>query len=224
MRCIRHGPNRKGRDYVVGDVHGQYAQLMEALERVDFDVARDRLFCVGDLVDRGEASLACLALALEPWCFAVKGNHEQMAITALAEGGGMAWDLWQRNGGNWVFLDGVEEARSTMNAARPHLPLAREICAGQRRLGVVHADPPDDWGQIEQTPAEHLLWSRRRFRRDSGGSLDSTRVEGVDAVVVGHTIVEAPLWLGNVLHLDTGACAGGRLTLAAVDDILDAIP
>ncbi|MFD2437195.1 metallophosphoesterase [Modicisalibacter luteus] len=62
-----HGANKRGHDYLVGDLHGQYALLQTMLSRVGFDQDKDRLFCVGDLVDRGPDSLACLSLAFEPW-------------------------------------------------------------------------------------------------------------------------------------------------------------
>ena len=79
----RHDANHQGRDFFVGDVHGQLALLQAELEAVGFDRKRDRLFSVGDLIDRGSESLACLSLALEPWCHAVCGNHEMLAFEAL---------------------------------------------------------------------------------------------------------------------------------------------
>ena len=52
-RTARVGPNRTGRDFVVGDVHGCFRTLEQALGQVGFDRERDRLFSVGDLVNRG---------------------------------------------------------------------------------------------------------------------------------------------------------------------------
>lgn len=48
--------NRRGRDIAVGDVHGHFQRLQQALDAVGFDPAIDRLFSVGDLVDRGPDS------------------------------------------------------------------------------------------------------------------------------------------------------------------------
>jgi len=45
--------NKKGRDFVCGDIHGCFDQLEEKLSQVNFDKSTDRLFCVGDLIDRG---------------------------------------------------------------------------------------------------------------------------------------------------------------------------
>lgn len=70
--------NTSGTDFVVGDLHGCFQLLDALLIQVRFDPARDRLFSVGDLIDRGPDSLACLQLLQEPWFFAVAGNHEAM--------------------------------------------------------------------------------------------------------------------------------------------------
>ncbi len=48
------GDNLSGKDYVVGDIHGQFHKLENLLYEKGFDVNKDRLFSAGDLVDRGE--------------------------------------------------------------------------------------------------------------------------------------------------------------------------
>lgn len=77
--------NTQGTDYVVGDLHGCFQLLQDALDKVFFDPACDRLFSVGDLVDRGPDSLKCLQLLAEPWFHAVMGNHEAMLANFFAD-------------------------------------------------------------------------------------------------------------------------------------------
>lgn len=48
--------------FVVGDLHGCYTLLMNELDKVSFDPARDLLISVGDLVDRGAENVECLDL------------------------------------------------------------------------------------------------------------------------------------------------------------------
>jgi serine/threonine protein phosphatase 1 len=215
----RHAANRHGRTFVAGDIHGQYDALMTALHRVGFDRDRDILYQVGDLIDRGKDSFQCLSLAFEPWFRGVLGNHEQLAIDALREGGGHVWDLWFANGGSWAYLEDVREVRSILEEALRYLPLAREFSVGDYRFGLVHAEPPWDWQQVALNAGalkERLTWGRTRTKQQ-----DTSWVEGVDAVLVGHTIVDTPQWLGNVLHLDTGAFRKeGSLTLLALDDLI----
>lgn len=50
-----------GRDFVVGDVHGEFPTLESLLAQVGFAPERDRLFALGDLVDRGPRSTDALA-------------------------------------------------------------------------------------------------------------------------------------------------------------------
>lgn len=213
---IEHAANTRGRDFFVGDLHGQYRLLQEAMGRVALDRAHDRLFCVGDLVDRGDASLACLRLVFQPWFHAVRGNHEELARAALLEGeGDGAWALWMLNGGGWVVRSGVGEVRKTLEGALRYLPYAREVTVAGRRVGMVHAEPPSDWSCIEGADPEALVWGRSRIQRG-----DETPVAGIDAVVVGHTIVDEPLTLGNVHYIDTGAFHTGRLTLVEARELL----
>ena len=49
------GRNEKGRDLVVGDVHGHFATLRRALDELEVG-EHDRVFSLGDLVDRGPDS------------------------------------------------------------------------------------------------------------------------------------------------------------------------
>ncbi|MFP4137259.1 MAG: metallophosphoesterase [Halomonas sp.] len=214
----RHAENRDGRDFVVGDIHGQYALLQEALQRVDFETSRDRLFAVGDLIDRGPDSFDCLLLALEPWFYGVRGNHEMLAQAALESGSASAWVLWLMNGGSWVRRHEACDVRQRLDAALEQLPYAREVAVAGKRLGIVHAEPPPDWSWIEdggEALKEQLVWGRHRIAQQ-----DTTPVEGIDAVVVGHTIVPAPIQLGNVNYIDTGAFETGRLTLLEARELV----
>lgn len=216
---VKHEANSRGRDFFVGDIHGAYRLLREALQDVDFDAAIDRLFSVGDLIDRGEASLECLSLAREPWFFAVRGNHEVMAQAALHEGRGGAWDNWMLNGGDWIMHHDIKEVRAILDAALDHLPYARQVEVAGRQIGMVHAEPPGDWAALESTGPDTLVWGRNRIAQG-----DESPVAGIDAVVVGHTIVDAPLVLGNVNYIDTGAFHSGRLTLIDARELLANFP
>ena len=69
--------DRIGRDFVAGDVHGCYRTLEQALRDLEFDASHDRLFGVGDLVDRGPHSAEALVWIEGRFEAVVMGNHER---------------------------------------------------------------------------------------------------------------------------------------------------
>lgn len=85
MRIVRIPENLEGRDLVVGDLHGHLDDLEALLARAKFNPERDRVFCVGDLVDRGPDSMGCLALLEQPWFHTVAGNHEGILLDNIRE-------------------------------------------------------------------------------------------------------------------------------------------
>ncbi|MCO8649025.1 metallophosphoesterase, partial [Burkholderia multivorans] len=133
----RHSTNLTGRDFVVGDLHGCVDALRALLHEVRFDPARDRLFSVGDLVDRGPASETALELLDRPWCHVVRGNHEE--VLSLVARGKLPADAWRGIGGDWG-ADLPPERLRAYAARVDALPLVRVIGEGATRFNVLHAE------------------------------------------------------------------------------------
>lgn len=217
--------NTRGRDFVVGDLHGYFSPLMQRLEELHFDPACDRVLAVGDLIDRGPDSVRCLELVKEPWFFSVQGNHERFLIQSLA-GDQDATMTWLLNGGRWSSLYTDEELQDMSQLILEKMPLALEVPYNGQQLGIIHAEvPQDDWNCLRHWRGEmtsHLLEiattlrTRIRFRLEH-------QVHNINAVACGHTLVPEPTRMGNVHYLETGICApqlGGYLSIREVSQLL----
>lgn len=236
----RYAVNAKGRDYVVGDIHGRFTALEDLLGYIGFDTDCDRLFSVGDLIDRGPESQRVTEFLELPWFHAILGNHEVMllesayAVTELPAARNNA-QLWRINGGGW-FLEQAFATQRAIYTAIDQLPLAAEIgLANDQCAGLVHAGIGADttnerhWSRLKAAPdalfhagefdqVTDLVWDRELayavIRNGPPGSQVDVTIHGIDVVFLGHTPMEMPIRVNNTRWLDTGAGHGEQLSLA----------
>jgi bis(5'-nucleosyl)-tetraphosphatase (symmetrical) len=73
--------------YAIGDIQGCFNSLRNLLDRITFQPRTDRIWLVGDLVNRGPKSLSVLRYLrqTEPAVQVVLGNHD-LFLLAVAEG------------------------------------------------------------------------------------------------------------------------------------------
>src|SRR5678815_2103532 len=82
--------------FVVGDIHGRCAQLLNLLDMLPRDAQTDTLVFLGDLIDRGADAPGCVAHILKlcnenpERVICLRGNHEQMLMDFL-EGHSNLW-------------------------------------------------------------------------------------------------------------------------------------
>ncbi len=197
--------------YLVGDLHGCRALLDQQLISRHFDTEQDLLISVGDLIDRGPDSLACLSLLKEPWFRCVLGNHEAMALAAITGG---ERDQWVMNGGDWFYRLRDADLRAAQEALQlcHELPLILQLMLDDRTVVVAHADYPADhyaWGQ--QVNTHRVVWGRERVSQLQQGQ--GATISGADAFYFGHTPLQTPLHAYNQHFIDTGAVFGNKLTV-----------
>lgn len=206
----RYSLNEKGKDFVVGDIHGCFSKLYEQLQVHGFNEETDRLFCVGDMVDRGPESEDCLLWLDRPWFFSVRGNHEQMAINFMA--GHNSALHYAMNGGNW-FIDLDKDEQERYTSVFEELPYMIEVETENGVAGICHAEVlGNDWelskkliidrsGPVEgyRAARNHLLWERNKIMMRN-----EQHVRGIDRVYLGHTPVPEIVRLGNAHYIDGG--------------------
>lgn len=211
------------RDIIIGDVHGCVDELTSLLDKVN-PIRGDRVFFLGDLVDRGPDSMGVIrmvqsVLADYPGSEAVVGNHEIKWLRSI-----LARDVSQ---------DVVDWLRARPLFVRPHHRLF--LCHGgvppafaedvpDLRAEDAHALPHGKRGKA----LSRLAYVRRvdpRTRRESVSGRDENTVPwavlydgSLGFVVYGHQPALLPTRFPHALGIDTGCCFGGMLTAAIAED------
>lgn len=224
--------NKGGRDFIVGDIHGCFSLLEDALSATNFDEAKDRLISVGDLVDRGPESERAMSFLQKDWFYAVRGNHDEMALQFSQDIMNNNIDIrtlmWGvQSGARWLLekqnLDLAERVKEQFS----NLPYAIEVITEDTITGVVHAEVAENmnWADFKNNLIasvnkekdyahrvkgikHQVMWGRNKVE-----DRDESIVEGVDRVFVGHSPLDLPMQLGNVFYIDTAAAYSGYLTL-----------
>ena len=232
MLISRFDENKKGRDFIVPDVHGRLNRLKSLFSSVNFDPSRDRAFCVGDLIDWGPQSYEMLVFAMEneAWFHTVIGNHDDMLLcfAGVRDSDYHSPMDFIRNGGEWVRELGEARMKDLPNRILPWL---------DKQPYVIHVDGPNPFTVIHaevgvSADASHLVLSDEKWVAANAVELtwcrkicDSHRHHYQDVlkhryvpkasnrrvIYSGHTIVPFPLQVGDCVFLDCGAKKNGSL-------------
>lgn len=208
--------NTRGQDFIIGDLHGQFDLFQRMLDFVDFDPRADRVFSVGDLVDRGEKNLECLRLLRESWFHAVMGNHEEMMVDNLFATGSGTGGWWEYNGGGWFQRLTKDEKNEVVTILQSQtLPLCIEV---RDQFRVLHAELANT--EIKEAEFHNVFAKEALAHCSEGGphiiwgrTLAWTKENvkwGALPIFCGHTIHESPTKYGNLINLDTCAFGVGR--------------
>ncbi|MGX7107796.1 metallophosphoesterase family protein [Hutsoniella sourekii] len=224
--------------FVVGDIHGMIQPLNQIIEH--WQPHRQQLVFIGDYVDRGPRSRACLervkSMADYRGAICLRGNHEQMLLNFLdypKEHG----DLYLYNGGMETLqdllgdqllpdpVDLVELAR-LVQEAYPWLRDWLDQLPYYYEFGdfvMVHAGLNLSLADWRQTSEDDCLWIREPF-------FEADNRTG-KKIIFGHTPIQLfgkedqPWVRDNKIGIDGGAVFGGALLALTINDkeILDSI-
>lgn len=200
---------------VFGDIHGQFDGLMKLVNFIDCS-ADDKLFFLGDLIDRGDRSADVVRWVMENGHSCLRGNHEQMCLDAYRSNeGSLVWKGWMMNGGSNT-LDSYDEGRVPQEHIdwMQQLPLFMDL--GDSWL--VHAGLNPNL-PLELQGAPEFCWIREEFH-------SATEPFFTDKIIItGHTItfVFPNVEPGNLvlgkgwLDIDTGGYHPRSGWLSALD-------
>lgn len=210
------------RTLVVGDVHGKLNLLNRLLDEIQYQAAQDKLIFIGDLVDRGENSRGVVDRVRElqqeapDKVIVIKGNHEEMMLSALSRPDSNASDMWYANGGIET-LQSYSNEDGSITVPPEHLEFIASLPTyyEDEHAIYVHASLPKmvDGSFLHPSMSPdsmELLWARnRRFFESYDGKL----------VVFGHTITgtlfgeRGKVWQrDSLIDVDTGAYLTGVLS------------
>lgn len=224
----RFSANTRGMDYICADVHGHFALLETYLREVNFDYARDRLFSLGDLIDRGDESPRVLEYLAQPWFHAILGNHEVMLLKAYDSDDPSVYNWWHYWGGDWA-KDFSKAQLQTYYEAFRQLPVAIELTLkNHRKVGLVHAELPNDasWKQVckqlSAIPTDaanldnygiaNMLWAKMQVYASEADKKNIKPVADIDHVFHGHCIVHyQPETIANRTFMDLGSYETGEI-------------
>jgi serine/threonine protein phosphatase 1 len=165
--------------FVVGDVHGRCAQLLNLLDLLPRNPDSDTLIFLGDLIDRGADAPGCVAHILKLFhdnperVICLRGNHEQMLMDFL-DGTNNIW-LTPVTGGERTFeqytglhvrVDSQQDLEDLRHALEDSLPPEHLAFIQSTRYYhedeyaiYVHAGLDEGKHPSESSPMS-LLWMR----------------------------------------------------------------
>jgi serine/threonine protein phosphatase 1 len=212
--------------YAIGDVHGRVDLLTSALSAIEAHAGGrpSRIVMLGDYIDRGPHSRGVVELLMrrqaQGGLVCLKGNHEDLMVTALTEASRTAMAHWTRNGGFETLRSyGVGHDDDPMDL------IPREHIRWMAGLPITTADPHRIYVHaglapntvFHQQKEETCLWIREAFLRAPAEAFEAHVVHGHTPQWQGKRDKAQPELLPHRTNLDTAAWASGVLTVGVFD-------
>lgn len=208
---------------VIGDVHGCFYTLQKLVEQIKGKYPDNQIYCVGDLVDRGNFSYeVCEFIKSENIIFTA-GNHDYMFYYYFKDPANPIGKAWIYNGAE-TTLKSYENRIDKMDE-HLNLIISAPLFVNHEDCFISHAgistylkdklpkDILNNLPEVEKVLSEDLedihsiLWSRDKL-------INIGKLQ-----IVGHTRQSETHFdkESNVLYIDTAAVAMNKLSAAVVD-------
>lgn len=220
------------------------------MSAVNFDPRKDRVFSLGDLIDRGDESHRALEYLHYPWFHAILGNHELMLMRAYESADPEIYEWWYYWGGEWAKSLRQEQMQAYFDAFKA-LPVAIELSLRNGlKVGLVHAQLPSpvSWhnicDQLSRIPRQasnpdsydvvkagassndvaEMLWSKSQAYASEKERTNIRAVQDIDHVFHGHSIMYfKPDTITNRTFMDLGSYETGEIGFIDPVDYLNRV-
>lgn len=210
--------------YVMSDIHGNYTKFLKMLRLIKFS-EEDRLYILGDIIDRGSQPFHILSFILKHNnIMLLKGNHEEMLIDFFETNTGE--QLWFYNGGYKTYeqFSGKEyreqKAISDYFKSRPDFVVLKDKFI-LSHAGIYIPENGDKYtiDELVENLGDNFLWNRTL--------IDNERPYQHYIQICGHTPVQVIdknadkiINRDSVIYIDCGATfTGGKLAALRLDDM-----
>ena len=201
--------------FVLGDCHGAHKALVQCLERCGFDYDKDKLICLGDVVDGWpETPQVIEELKKIKHLVLIEGNHDTWAKDWFLFGSRPI--IWTMQGGQATIDSYIRSNTMLMVEHRDFFRKAVKCYVDKKKRLFVHGGFKLGTN-AEDNELRYLTWDRDLYDRRHN-DLDITPYK---EVFIGHTstwnISHLPFTRNNVWFLDQGAGWEGCLTIMNVN-------
>jgi len=208
---------------VIGDVHGCYYTLKQLVDLIKSKYPNIKIYCVGDLVDRGNNSYEVIEFIKSQNILCTLGNHDYMFYSNMRNPFSLMAKSWYYNGAETTLTS----YKDKLNQMDEHLDLIinTQLFYNIDDCFISHAGIsksikdklPTDFLSNDSALKETLsndLFNQNSIIWTRGDLLNIGKLQ-----VVGHTHRKEVFFdkISNALYIDTTAFGNNKLSAAIVE-------
>jgi serine/threonine protein phosphatase 1 len=208
---------------VIGDVHGCYHTLKELVDKIKNKYPNIKIFCVGDLVDRGNNSFEVIEYVIAEKIHYTLGNHDYMFYSNMRDPFSLMAKSWNYNGAETTLtsykdkLDKMDEHLDTIISAPLFYNLDDCFISHAGISKSIIDKLPQNFLSDDSNLTEVLsndLFNQNSIIWARGDLLNIGKLQ-----VVGHTHRKEVFFdkVSNALYIDTTAYGNNKLSSVIVD-------
>jgi serine/threonine protein phosphatase 1 len=219
------------RTLVIGDIHGGFKALKQALERADV-TPDDKLIFLGDYVDGWSQTPELLSYLIqlkeEQDCIFIRGNHDDLVLGWFHTG--ESNPKWLQHGGDSTIKAYQSVSSTLKNLHRQFLENLTNYHIDEQKRLFLHAGFANMHGPSSEFYANTVYWDRTLWemtlamdkRLSPEDDSYPARLKLFNEIYIGHTPTTRigktdPVNLANVWNIDTGAAFRGPISILDID-------